>query len=227
MSVKLYPHLKTALAIFVFIFMSCQNEMEKARACYQIGDYPRAKKLFSQVIDKKPTSFQARYGYALVLQEMVLKKKKLGRDSLSDWAQVVQAYGICEKLGSVESFSRNYSNAIFHLANKLQEKGNYIEALEWANKTMQLDPNNIYCLNLLGILNYKMGRFSNAAETFELLLGVDSSFNSAYLNLGNVLWEQNHIDSALGVWKQGLETNPQNEALIERIDAALNQLMEQ
>src|SRR3954469_23420555 len=74
------------------VLTGCGGDLKKARESYRVGDYPRALRLFEAELDAHPASFEARYGYAVVLQEISLKKKALGEDDEKDWNQVVSAY---------------------------------------------------------------------------------------------------------------------------------------
>ncbi len=207
-------------------FWGCGNDLEKARECFRIGDLPRSRVLFEKVMDKNPTSFDARYGYALVLQESALRKRALGLDGLEDWSTVVDAYEVCSKVRDVRSMSSNYALSLFHLANKLHAMQRPSEALEYLKQARTIDSRNIFVLNLAGIVEYDLGRFREAQETFEFLLALDPRFTSAYLNLGNVFWESGSQDEALAVWKQGLAAGSSTEVLSRRIESAIQQLSE-
>jgi tetratricopeptide (TPR) repeat protein len=94
-------------------------------------------------------------------------------------------------------------------------------ALEHLEAARRVDPRNKYVLNLAGIVQYSLGLYKEAQETFEYLIAMDPSFVSAYLNLGNVLWESGSEDAALVTWKQALAVSPGNQAIIKRIETAL------
>lgn len=201
--------------------VSCNDSLKAAQQSYRIGDYPRAKRLFTAELDLNPNSFEVRYGYTLVLQELSLQKKNQGEDQIEDWNEVVEEYNICSHLGDADSFSENYAIALFHLANKLYLKELYPQAQTHLELARKLEPKNKYVLNLAGIVEYGQGKYKEAQETFEYLLAVDPNFISAYLNLGNVLWESGQEDAALVTWKQALTLSPDNKAIIERIENAL------
>jgi tetratricopeptide (TPR) repeat protein len=213
----------SALAALVLLG-GCDRELRLAKECYRIGDLDRAQRLFEAAIDANPVSYEARYGYAVVLQDLVLKKKALGQDQSDDWLGVVKAYETCSKLGGVGSFSGNYAIALFHLANKMYLQGKYAPALDYLNQARRMEPKNKFVLNLAGIVEYSLGRYKEAQETFEYLLAIDPAFLSAYLNLGNVLWESGQEDAALVTWKQGLAVSPDNKAVIDRIESALKKI---
>ena len=212
------------LFLAALLLAGCDGDLRMAEECYRLGDYARSRRLFEAEIDRDPVSFRARYGYAVVLQELSLRKKGLGEDGAEDWMETVKAYEICSKLGEVGSFSKNYSLALFHLANKLYAREKHEAALEYLNRARKLEPKNKYVLNLAGVVEYSLGRYRDAQETFEYLLAVDPAFVSAYLNLGNVLWEAGQEDAALVTWKQALSLSPHNPAVVGRIESALKQI---
>jgi tetratricopeptide (TPR) repeat protein len=202
----------------------CNRGLAMAKECHRIGDFPRAKRLFEAEIDRNPVSFEARYGYAIVLQELCLRKKALAQDEAEDWLEVVKAYEVTSKLGEGGAFAGNWAIALFHLANKLYLKGNHETAREYLTQARRLEPKNKYVLNLSGIVDYSLGRYKEAQETFEYLLAIDPAFLSAYLNLGNVLWESGQEDAALVTWKQALTMSPGNQSVIRRIETALQNI---
>lgn len=204
--------------------LGCDRGLAMAKECHRIGDYPRAKRLFEAEIDRDPTSFEARYGYAIVLQELALRRKALAQDGAEDWLEVVKAYEVTSKLGEGGAFAGNWAIALFHLANKLYLQEKHAAALEYLAQARRLEPKNKYVLNLAGIVEYSLGRYKEAQETFEYLLAVDPRFVSAYLNLGNVLWESGQEDAALVTWKQALTMSPGNQSIIRRIETALQSI---
>ena len=154
----------------------CDRGLALAKECYRIGDYPRAQRLFEAEIDKDPVSFEARYGYAIVLQEIALRKKALGQDAAEDWMEVVKAYEVTSKLGEGGAFGGNWAIALFHLANKLYLQEKHEMAHEHLAQARRLEPKNKYVLNLCGIVEYSLGRYKEAQETFEYLLAIDPGF---------------------------------------------------
>ncbi|MDB5106902.1 MAG: putative lipoprotein [Fibrobacteres bacterium] len=207
------------------LLCACGGDLKRARESYRLGDYPRALRLFESELDRHPGSFEARYGYAVVLQELSLKKKALGDDEEEDWAEVVRSYEICSRLGGDSgTIAENYAISLFHLANKLYLREKYEPSLEYLETARRIDPKNKYVLNLAGIVQYSLGRYQEAQETFEYLIAEDPGFVSAYLNLGNVLWESGSEDAALVTWKQALTVSPDNQAIIKRIESALQKI---
>ncbi|MDQ3001941.1 MAG: tetratricopeptide repeat protein [Fibrobacterota bacterium] len=212
------------LAALTFL-CACGNDLKRAGESYRVGDFPRALRLFEAELDRNPASFEARHGYAVVLQELNLKKKTLGEDTEKDWIEAVRAYEICARLGGDSgTYAENYAISLFHLANKLYLRGKFDPALEYLEIARQVDPKNKYILNLTGIVQYNLGRYTEAQETFEYLIAADPSFLSGYLNLGNVLWESGNEDAALVTWKQALAVSPDNQSVIKRIETALQKI---
>lgn len=202
----------------------CDPGLEQAKECHRIGDYSRAKRLFEAEIDRRPLSFEARYGYAIVLEELGLQKKGLGQDKVEDWLEVVAAYEICAKVGESQDLTQNYAIALFHLANRLYLEKRYGESLVHLMRARSMEPKNKFVLNLCGIVQYSQGAYREAQETFEYLLAIDPGFISGYLNLGNVLWESGQEDAALVTWKQALSLSPGNQTVIKRIESALQKI---
>lgn len=212
------PFLAAALA------MGCSGDLERARDSYGVGDYARALRLFEAELDRHPASFDARYGHALTLQEMALEAKVRGSDSEAVWQGVADAYAVCARLGDTAAIAGNWGIALFHLGNRQYLGGRYEPALANLELARRVDPRNKYVLNLAGIVEYSLGRYREAQETFEYLIALDPGFVSAYLNLGNVLWESGSEDAALVTWKQALTVSPDNQVIIKRIETALQKI---
>jgi tetratricopeptide (TPR) repeat protein len=206
------------------MLVGCSGDLKSAKECYRVGDYPRALRLFDAELDRHPASFEARYGQALVLQELALKAKTLGADSEAVWQAVADAYSVCARLRDTAAIAENWAIALFHLGNKQYVHQRFEPALENLQLARRVDPRNKYVLNLAGILEYSLGRYKEAQETFEYLIALDPGFVSAYLNLGNVLWESGNEDAALVTWKQALTVSPQNQIIIKRIESALQKI---
>src|SRR3989338_6432425 len=98
--IPILPKLLLPAALMSILALTgCDRSLAMAKECPRIGDFPRAKRLFESAIDRDPVSFEARYGYAIVLQEPCLRKKGLGQDEAEDWLEVVKAYEVTSKLG--------------------------------------------------------------------------------------------------------------------------------
>lgn len=203
---------------------ACSGDLKRAKESYRVGDYPRALRLFEAELDRNPGSFEARYGHALVLQELALKAKSQGADSEPAWQAASDAYAVCARLGDTAAIAENWAIALFHLANKQYLRQRYLPALENLDLARRVDGRNKYVLNLAGIVEYSLGRYKEAQETFEYLIAMDPGFVSAYLNLGNVLWESGNEDAALVTWKQALAVSPSNPIIIKRIENALQKI---
>jgi tetratricopeptide (TPR) repeat protein len=210
----------------VLLVTGCGSDLQRAQESYRVGDYARARRLFEAELDRHPASFAVRYGYAVVLQEISLRKKSRDEDKVEDWADVVKEYEICARLGEADSFSENYAISLFHLANKHYMQGKYALAQEYLDQARHEEPKNKFVLNLAGIVEYSQAKYKEAQETFEFLLALDPTFVSGYLNLGNVLWESGQEDAALVTWKQALSLSPGNLEIIKRIETALQKISE-
>jgi tetratricopeptide (TPR) repeat protein len=206
------------------ILSGCGGELAIARECYRMGDFARAKIHFEKAIDEDPSDFDARYGYALSVQELCLLKKSLAQDEIQDWMEVVKAYEISTKVGTAPSQAPNQAFALFHLSNKLYQQQRFTQARDFLKVARTIEPRNKYVLNLAGIVAYKVGNYRDAQQTLEYLLAIDPDFISAYLNLGNVLWEAGDAEAALVTWKQGLGRSPGNSALIHRMSLAVKKM---
>ncbi len=201
--------------------VSCQSNSDLGESCLKIGDLQRAEHFFDAELDKNPGSFRARYGLALTLQEQARTKKNAEEDSIADWLRVIHAFEIARALGESVTLKENLATCHFHLADYYFQRDQLSESLEELDQAQELDPENKFVLNLLGIVQWKLGWVPEAKRSLEFLLSRDSSFVPGYLNLGNVLWDAGDQTKALDLWSKALELEPGNASLLRRINKAL------
>lgn len=214
--------LKSLSALGIVLYLNgCGSDIEHAKTFYHMGDFSRSKKLFDRAIDNNPNSFEARYGYALSIQQLALKKKNNDSNDVEEWQDVVAAYEFSAKLGTAKSLQENYAFALFHYAFKLYSQNNLHEALAVLEKALKVEPHNKFNLNLNAVVEDALGHYAEAENSLEVLLALDADFLTAYLNLGNVLWKHGKEEDAIVTWQQGLLRSPGDTALTARLQHAI------
>lgn len=97
----------------------------------------------------------------------------------------------------------------FILANRTER---YEEAYTLIVKALHLSPNNPSILDSLGWVQYKMGKSKEAVATLRKALSMYPDPEIA-AHLGEVLWSINQHEEASKVWKDALQSSPDNENL--------------
>jgi cytochrome c-type biogenesis protein CcmH/NrfG len=85
------------------------------------------------------------------------------------------------------------------------------------DKSIQLDSLNYFSYNLKGLILARSsapGNLNSAKNIFIHIVTREPGFISAYINLGNIYWEEGDVESAWDTWSAGLQKAPTNSSLI-------------
>lgn len=80
-----------------------------------------------------------------------------------------------KKLQKVIAIDNKFFEAYILLINILIETKDYSQAQRLSEKAYLLKPNNTKIINLIGLLQFKLGNFINAKEAFEVSFKIDKS----------------------------------------------------
>jgi len=97
----------------------------------------------------------------------------------------------------------------------------YVLALGYVEKTLEINPVNVKALVLLGGLYGVKGENIQAIEQFKKAVALDERNPEAYYNLGIVYAKMDKLDEAIVLWKKTLELNPYHEAAPRSIYKAI------
>lgn len=89
-------------------------------------------------------------------------------------------------------------------------KANVLPLLD---QSIQLDSLNFFSYNLKALILARQGRTEEAKNIFIYVVTKEPKFASAYVNLGNIYWEEGDIESAWDIWSMGHEALPKDRAL--------------
>ena len=197
--------LKLLFAMLVAtVIVACNgNDMNRGDEALRIGDYKRAAKNFSKVLDVEPTNRDARYGLAIAYYAIAEDKERIKENTLPLWERTVREFKILSVVDSSE----------FYLARAMLSANDHAKVLSLLDKSIQLDPENYFSYNLKALILSGQGDVEEAKKIYAYIVTREPKFASAYVNLGNLYWNAHDYESAWDIWSMGHEALPQDPVL--------------
>ena len=97
----------------------------------------------------------------------------------------------------------------FRLAVQNLQAGNLLQAEQFCQQLLALDPNNVDGNHLLGIIAAQQGgRNDVAIEFLQKALSLNPNNAEIHLNLGNVLQESNRMEESISSYRKALSLKP-------------------
>ena len=204
--------------LFTLSLMSCVNDdIKRGNDALRIGDYERAITNFSKALDVEPANRDARYGLALSYYADAEQADRINDSSFVRWSRAAREFKILYGLDSSGSIDANYSTCLFYLARATLNQDASANVLSLLDKSIQLDSLNYFSYNLKGLILARSsapGNLNSAKNIFIHIVTREPGFISAYINLGNIYWEEGDVESAWDTWSAGLQKAPTNSSLI-------------
>ncbi len=134
---------------------------------------------------------------------------------------------LAEKIGQFDTMEKllrqiiarqpDYHHAYNALGYSLAERGLRLpEAKELISKAVELAPGDPFITDSLGWVEFRMGNKTQARKLLETAFKARPDAEIA-AHLGEVVWSMGERDKALGIWREGLRLNPDNESLKDTI----------
>ena len=207
--------LKLLFAMLVAtVFVACNgNDMNRGDEALRIGDYKRAAKNFSKVLDAEPANRDARYGLAIAYYAIAEDKERIKENTLPLWERTVREFKILSVVDSSEKIKPMYSTSLFYLARAMLSANDHAKVLSLLDKSIQLDPENYFSYNLKALILSGQGESDEAKKIYAYIVTREPKFASAYVNLGNLYWNARDYESAWDIWSMGHEALPQDAVL--------------
>ncbi len=154
------------------------------------------------------------------------------------WRRAVRwCWGVLLVISVAFNLCASYErSAEFHhnLGFVLSRQGRLDEAIAQCQKTLQLQPGDVWAHNTLGYAFFQKGRIDEAIAQFQKALELQPKYEEAYINLGSALFQKGRVDEAIAQYQKALELQPNDvEAVNElgfilfrigRVDEAVTQL---
>jgi len=207
--------LKLLFAMLVAtVIVACNgNDMNRGDEALRIGDYKRAVKNFSKVLDVEPANRDARYGLAIAYYAIAEDKELIKENTLPLWERTVREFKILSAVDSSEKIKPLYSTSLFYLARAMLSANDHAKVLSLLDKSIQLDPENYFSYNLKALILGGQGEIEEAKKIYAYIVTREPKFASAYVNLGNLYWNARDYESAWDIWSMGHEALPQDPVL--------------
>ena len=207
--------LKLLFAMLVAtVIVACNgNDMNRGDEALRIGDYKRAVKNFSKVLDVEPANRDARYGLAIAYYAIAEDKELIKENTLPLWERTVREFKILSAVDSSEKIKPLYSTSLFYLARAMLSANDHAKVLSLLDKSIQLDPENYFSYNLKALILGGQGEIEEAKKIYAYIVTREPKFASAYVNLGNLYWNAHDYESAWDIWSMGHEALPQDPVL--------------
>ena len=200
------------------LLMSCvKDDIKRGNDALRIGDYERAIANFSRALDVEPANRDARYGLALSYYAEAEQADRFNDSSFVRWSRAAREFKILYGLDSSGSIDANYSTCLFYLARATLGHDASANVLPLLDKSIALDSLNYFSYNLKGLILARCnvpGDVNSAKNIFIHIVTREPGFVSAYINLGNIYWEEGDVESAWDTWSAGLQKAPTNSSLI-------------
>lgn len=114
-----------------------------------------------------------------------------------------------------KTIKKNLSTAYANIAYQYGEKDNWLSAINYGKKAYQLDNNNPRIAknlsvshNNYGFAQMKEGNVEEAYDNFDKSLKLDNENWSAYVNIGNLVYQQGKMEEAANYWRKALALHP-------------------
>ncbi|MBQ7078351.1 MAG: tetratricopeptide repeat protein [Fibrobacter sp.] len=200
--------------LFATVFCACNgNDMNRGDEALRIGDYKRAAKNFSKVLDKDPANRDARYGLAIAYYAIAEDKERLRVSTLAFWERTVREFKILSVVDTSEKSKPMYSTSLFYLARAMLAENAQAKVLPLLDQSIKLDPENYFSYNLKALILAGQGNTEEAKKIYAYIVTREPKFASAYVNLGNLYWNVHDYESAWDIWSMGHEALPQDAVL--------------
>ncbi len=151
----------------------------------------------------------------------------LSKISANDVDMLYEQAMLAEKLNRLDDMEKllrtvisqdpNYYNAYNALGFSLADRNLRLpEAKQLIIKALSFAPEDPFITDSLGWVEFRLGNFTAALASLEKAFSVRPDAEIA-AHLGEVLWRLNRQEEAIKIWRQGLETAPNNETLQETL----------
>ena len=194
-----------------------EEDVKRGNEALRIGDYDRAITNFSKALDQNPAHRDARYGLALSYYSVAENAERLHIPTFDLWKRTADEFRILSKIDSGRQVDANHSTCLFYLARATIAKGENANVLPLLDQSIQLDSANYFSLNLKGLIlagSEIAEDIERAKQIFIHIVTSEPLFISAYVNLGNIYWNEGDVESAWDTWSMGLLKSPSHPALL-------------
>ncbi len=107
------------------------------------------------------------------------------------------------------------------IAVRHHQAGNLQQAEQGYRQILQVDPNNVNALHLLGLIALHVGKLDSAVDLISQAVRIKPDFAEAHGNLGIALQQRGQLAEATASWRYALSVNPNYVGAYYHLGAAL------
>ena len=192
----------------------------------QAGIYRSLDTLWSDTLDKNPSSWMAQNNFAMVLQQ-----KGKEDEAIAHYQQALKLdpnkFEIHNNLGYAllrmgrisESFPHlrkaleinpNYATTHYNLGNASLQTGLVDEAIVHLQKALEIDPTYVPAYSDLGSALLQKGRLEESFARLQRALEIDPDYKAAHFNLANTLLQMGRVDEGVSHLQKVLTIDPRD-----------------
>lgn len=112
------------------------------------------------------------------------------------------------KSSNLITYQNNRENDGYKLGLDSFKKNNYSEALNYFQKAVDTDPNNINYLTELATTHYRLKNYDEAIRTYNKIISIEKNDSFAYNNIGNIYSIKNDYANAESYFRKAIEIDP-------------------
>lgn len=212
---------------------SIENLKEKGDFYSQHKQYEDAARIYEEIIDRKPDFYAVRYSLGVALEALeryaeaieqldsIPKESNLYFDALSVKGLILNGLGQNEAaLDIFETLTTSVPASGSYWCNKskvLIDMDLYEKAIEAVQAGLQVDDDNVFLLNNLGIAQFRAGYYEKALQTSKKAFELAPGNFDAVDNLASVLAQLGRYREALKYYERAAELDSTSfSALYER-----------
>jgi tetratricopeptide (TPR) repeat protein len=114
-----------------------------------------------------------------------------------------------EPLESLITDTEKYlANQYAWLAGSFLQESNYEAAKKFSDKSIAINPNDFYALNIRGVCYAQAGDLNNAEQDFQKALEISPNFAAPFVNKGKALMDARKYQEAINMFDEGIRRFP-------------------
>jgi len=174
--------------------------------CYlELNDFEKGKQMNELLISQYPNEDELFYNRSVIAWHN--KRKKVALEAISEAI-------------SIDPYNADYFG---YKGLMFLESKDFQESLSFANEGLEINPNNVLCLNVRAQTLTKLNRKEEAEETVGNTLHQDPEGSFSHANVGWVLLEQGNHEKSMHHFRESLKNDPTSryakDGMLESIKA--------
>ena len=187
------PNDREIYTLLAQVHMGLGNEEAAKESEWLARTYPHAKVLDAPIIE-------AMHSFAETADAFVARGKR--KTELGDYRGAESAFR--QVLARRPGLAFDYGN----LANVLARQGLYAEALDYFERGLKINPNDVEMLSNQSLALMANGQLDHAGKKLLKAIELDPNYGHAHFNLGVLRYRQRNYGEAVEHFRDALSTNP-------------------